>query len=82
MMYPYKLTLAVLRRDAPLWGWRAEKRDMGWQYVGRKDKELVIVRSAAVVCGPAEDDYATGWVAEDSQGRVRSYAAWLLHQGQ
>lgn len=78
-MWPYKITLAVLRRECPDWRWRGEKRGMGWQYVGRSpSNDVVIVRAAAYVCGPAEDDYATGWVAEDSQGRVSSYAAWRM----
>lgn len=79
-MFSYKITKRILMRDAPSWKWFAKRKGMGWQYVGRKNKALVIVKPFAVQCGPMEDDYTTQWRVDDGE-KIEDYASWLIKIG-
>lgn len=74
-----RISLRVLRKEAPWCNWRPERYGMGWRYIGARDDERVVVYAAACLCGPGEDDYATVWMVDD--GRVsQSYAMWWMRE--
>lgn len=55
------MRISHLRAELPDWDWRAERHGMSWRYVGTKAYAEVIVEAFSVLCGPAEDDFATQW---------------------
>lgn len=73
------MNISQLRYECPEWSWRAERRGMGWQYVGKRNGSRVKVTAVSVRCEPTEDDFVTEWVVDDGE-HVAPYGFWWIHQ--
>ena len=71
------LTLKRLRSWHPEWEWTAERNGFGWNYVGRRAWSEVRLRAYAMVVGPADDDFATQWRAEEGD-HSETFASWSM----
>jgi hypothetical protein len=74
-----EVRIGDLRKRAPGWKWSAVRSGFGYEYRGKRDGQTVRVYPVATLCGPAEDDYATVWRADDGASST-SVGIWLLSQ--
>lgn len=70
-----RLTIGDLRERAPSWTWTAERRGLGWEYVGRMGARTVRVYAVAVLSGYTDDDCSTEWRVNDGHRSV-SFIFW------
>ena len=73
------VTLAAMRKAAPLWTWRAERDGMGYRYVGTRMRRTVEVSACAVTVG--EDSYATQWRVYESPLASELLSVWVMRNG-
>ncbi len=71
------MRLHELRAECPEWSWVAERRGMGWAYVGTLGAHRVTVHAVGRLCGPSEDDFETEWRVDDGLTSF-SYVSWWL----
>ena len=73
-----KLSLAVLRQTIPAFSWQGERSGFGWVYVGEHGDETVRVVPYGVLCGPSDDDVATQWRVEKTDGSSEPFGMWAF----
>lgn len=81
-----RVTIGRLREQFPEWTWHAVRRGWGWEYHGYLHdlpcewaRRTVRIYPVARHCGPAEDDFTTGWNAEEGDS-CGSFASWWLSE--
>lgn len=71
------MCVGMLREELPEWSWRAVRSGMGWRYEGHRGDSRVTVQAEAVLCGPADDDFAVRWKVYETG---ETYATWYCRE--